>query len=245
MALRLLSRPLALLVLGMLAATAPAHAGAKLDLSPYLGTLRMPGDFKVYALSMGGQRTVTTLDVQPTPKGWLGVFESTIAGAGPDYDGTSASVEYLIPGKQLLSGNEFLDGGIIFVPRKPAKGLRLLMTPGKPQRVKKKMAVVLNGVQIGIAERLGSWVDVGYETVSTPSGTYPNALLARALSSLAIQDGYGTYAYLWDQKLWYAEGVGLVHSEVSLRYYENGSLVRTDAWGEQLSSGSIGGVPFP
>ena len=211
-----------LLALALLGSATPGFSGEKLDLSPYLGNLREPGDFKVYSLSMGGQRTVTTLEVQPWSKGWLGVFESTITGAGAEYDGTSIAEEYLIPGRQLLSGSEFLDSGAIFFVSKPAKGLRLLVTPEKVQRFKKKAAVLLNGRQIGVAQRLGSWVADGYETVATPSGSYPAALRARAFSGLGIEDGFGAYVYLWDQTLWYTEGRGLIRSQVSLEYYENG-----------------------
>ena len=174
-----------LLVLPLLFAT-PSFSGEKLDLSPYFGVLSEPGDFKVFSLSMGGQRTVTTLEIQPWSKGWAGHYESTITGAGADYDGRSVFEEFLIPGRQLLSGRETLGGGVLFYPPKPAKALRLLATPGKAQRLKVKAALVLNGRQIGIAERRGSWVDDGYETVATPSGSYPEALRARAFSGLGL-----------------------------------------------------------
>lgn len=72
----------ALCLLASLAPAPPAAAGTKLDLSPYLGQVRQPGDFEVYAWSTGGTRTVTTLAAEPWAKGkgWAFRVESRLVG---------------------------------------------------------------------------------------------------------------------------------------------------------------------
>jgi hypothetical protein len=226
-----------------LALALPASAGTKLDLSPYLGQLRMPGDFKVYAWTTGGTRTVTTLDVQPWAKGWVFRVESRLVGT-PNGPSVSTYESYLIPGKQLLIGSQSFED-FAFVLAKPSKGLRLLGALGKVQRTKGRAALVVNGRVAGGVARLGEWMAEGFETVTTPSGTYPNALRARSFSGVGISDGISQVVFLYDEILWYAEGVGLVEAQTSAETWENGVLTDTQKWTEELASGSLGGVPFP
>jgi hypothetical protein len=235
--------PLTLILLAGLLPAPAARAATKLDLTPYLGLVRMPGDFKVFTWSTGGQRTVTTLDVQPWSKGWAFVTESVVTGTG-DGDGTSTSEGYLIPGKQLLGGSQHFES-FDFVTRKPSKGLGLSGALGKMQRLKSRAALVVNGAQVGVVLRLAGWMPDGFENVTTPSGTYTAALRVRSLSGVGIADGFGEYVYLYDEWLWYAAGVGLVQAETRVEYYEDGALVETRSWTESLASGSLGGVPFP
>src|SRR5512145_2205036 len=97
--------PLALRILLAAAwlVASPSFAGTKFDLSPYVANMSMEGDHRVFDRSTGGQRTVTVLEVVPWTKGWKEVLESETTGT--DDDGTSMSENYLIPGKQLLSGD--------------------------------------------------------------------------------------------------------------------------------------------
>lgn len=243
MTLRRLPLAAALLVLANLVSTLPAFSATKLDLSPYLGQLRMPGDFKVYTWSTGGQRKVTTLDVQPWAKGWAFRVESELTGT-PDGDSVSTSEGYLIPGKQVLSGSQHFEG-FDFVVSKPSKGLKLLTTLGKVQRTKVRAALVVNGQLAGGVARIGEWMAEGFEDVTTPSGAYPGALRARARSGVGIFDGFGEIVFLYDETLWYAEEFGLVKAQTSVETWENGVLTDTQKWTESLASGSLGGVPFP
>jgi hypothetical protein len=243
MHLRFLRRASALFLLASLAGAPPAFSATKLDLSPYLGQLRQPGDFKVYAWSTGGTRTVTTLDVQPWTKGWAFRVESELAGT-PGGDSVSTFESYLIPGRQLLSGSQHFDG-FDFAVSKPAKGLKLFTTPGKVQRTKAKAALLVNGQQVGAVLRLGAWIAEGFETVTTPSGTHPGALRARSFSGIGIFDGFDEYVHLYDETLWYAEELGLVKAQTRVETWVNGVLTDTQKWTETLASGSLDGVPFP
>jgi hypothetical protein len=233
----------ALCLLASLAPAPPAAAGTTLDLSPYLGQVRAPGEFKVYAWSTGGTRTVTTLAAEPWAKGWKFRVESRLAGT-PDGDSVSTYESYLIPGKQLLSGSQHFEG-FDFWHTKPAKGLRLLTTLGKPQRTKSKALLVVNGFLAGGVLRRGAWVAEGFESVTTPSGEHPNALRARAFSGLGIYDGFDEIVFVYDETLWYAEGFGLVKAQTRVETWENGALAEAQKWIESLASGSLGGVPFP
>jgi hypothetical protein len=232
-----------LLVTALCALALPASAGTKLDLSPYLGQLRMVGDFKVYTWSSSGQRKVTTLDVQPWAKGWTFLVESELTGT-PEGDSLTTSEAYLIPGKQLLSGSQHFEG-FDFVVSKPSKGLKLLTTLGKAQRTKARAALVVNGQPAGGVARIGEWTAEGFETVATPSGTYPNALRAHSFSGVGIFDGFVEIVFLFDETFWYAEEFGLVKAQTSAETWENGVLTDTRKWTESLASGSLGGVPFP
>jgi len=243
MALRRSALSTAILALSILASALPAFTATKLDLSPYLGQLRMPGDFKVYAWSTGGQRTVTTLAVQPWAKGWAFLVESKLTGT-PGGDSISNYESYLIPGKQLLSGSQFFED-FAFVVSKPTKGLKLLTTLAKPQQTKAKAALLVNGLLAGGVQRVAVWGAQGFEAVTTPSGSYAGALRARAASGVRIVDGFGEHVYFYDETLWYAETFGLVKVQTQVESYENGVLTDTQAWTEELASGSLGGVPFP
>jgi hypothetical protein len=203
----------------------------------------MPGDFKVYAWTTGGTRTVTTLDVQPWTKGWAYLSESRLVGT-PGGDSVSTYESYLIPGKQLLGGSQYFED-FDFVVAKPSKGLKLLTTLGKLQRTKARAALVVNGQVVGGVARIGEWMAEGFGDVTTPSGTYPGALRARALSGIGIFDGFDELVFLYDETFWYAEQVGLVRVQTSVETWENGVLTDTQKWTEQLASGSLGGVPFP
>ena len=221
----------------------PATAGTKLDLSPYLSPARAPGDFKVYAWTTGGTRTVTTLDVQPWTKGWAYLSESRLVGT-PDGDSVSTYESYVIPGKQLLGGSQYFEDFAI-VLAKPSKGLKLLATPGKVQRTKARAALVVNGQLAGGVTRIGEWMAEGFETVTTPSGTYPDALRARSYSGVGIFDGFDEIVFLYEEIFWYAEGFGLVKAQTIAETWQNGVLADTQKWTEELASGSLGGVPFP
>lgn len=227
----------------LLALALPASAGTRLDLSPYLGQLRTPGDFKVYAWSTGGTRTVTTLDVRPWAKGWAYRSESRLVGT-PDGDSVSSYESYVIPGKQLLGGSQYFEG-FAFVLAKPSKGLKLSTTLGKVQRTKARAALVVNGQLAGGVARIGEWMAEGFETVTTPSGTYPDALRARSYSGVGIFDGFDEVVFLYDEVFWYAEGFGLVKAQTSAETWQNGALTDTRKWTEELASGSLGGLPFP
>jgi hypothetical protein len=232
-----------LLATALLALALPASAGTKLDLSPYLGVVRMPGDFKVYAWSTGGTRTVTTLDAQPWTKGWAFLSESKLVGT-PNGDSVTTYEGYLIPGKQLLSGSQYFKEFDLVVA-KPSKGLKLVTSLGKVQRTRARAALVVNGQVAGAAARIGEWMAEGFEAVTTPSGSYPNALRAHALSGVGIFDGSNEVVFLYDETLWYAEVFGLVKAETRVETWENGVLTDEQAWTESLASGSLGGVPFP
>jgi hypothetical protein len=234
-----------LLATALLALPLPAAAAAatKIDLSPYLATQRMAGDFKVYAWSTGGTRTVTTLDVQPWWKGWAYLSESKLEGT-PGGDSVSTYEGYLLPGRQLLGGSQFFES-FAFVVAKPSKGLRLVTSLGKVQRTRSRAALLVSGQVAGAAARVGAWMAEGFETVTTPSGTYPDALRALSSSGVGIFDGFDEVIFVYDETLWYAEGVGLVKAQTTVETYENGVLTDTRKWTEQLASGSLGGVPFP
>jgi hypothetical protein len=237
--------PLRLLLLAtaLCALASPASAGTKLDLSPYLAPPRMAGDFKVFAWNTGGTRTVTTLDVQPWAKGWAYLSESRLLGT-PGGDSVSTYDSYLIPGKQLLSGGQVFEDFEIAVA-KPSKGLRLAGSLGKVQRTKARALVLVGGQVAGAAARAGAWMADGFETIATPGGTWPNALRALSSSAVGIFDGIGETIFVYEETLWYAEGVGLVKAQTSVETWENGVLTDTQKWIEQLASGSLGGVPFP
>ena len=168
----------ALLLSTLLLLAAPSLAGTKLDLSPYVANMSAPGDFKVFTRSTGGQRKVTVITLEPWAKGWLEVVLSE-TGTG-DADGIALYENYLIPGKQLLSGSELYNDEVLLFVRKPAKGLKLLVDPAKPQRLKKRATVYLAGMQtkVGTADLRGLWGIEGFEDVETPSGDYGDALRA-------------------------------------------------------------------
>ena len=234
-------------LLRLLLATAllalPASAGTKLDLSPYLGPLRMAGDFRVYAWSTGGTRTVTTLEAQPWAKGWAFLSESRLVGT-PDGDSVSTYESYLIPGKQLLGGSQYFEDFDIVVA-KPSKGLKLATSLGKVQRLRARATLVVNGGLAGGAVRIAEWMAQGFESVTTPSGTYSNALRAHSYSGVGISDGFDEVVFLFEETLWYAEQIGLVKAQTSAETWENGVLTDKATWTESLASGSLGGVPFP
>jgi hypothetical protein len=237
-----MSLPRLLLAAALLAAL-PASAGTKLDLSPYLGPLRMAGDFKIFSWDTGGTRTVTTLDVQPWAKGWAFLTESRLVGT-PEGDSIATSESYLIPGKQLLRGDQHFEG-FSFVLAKPSRGLKLVTSLGKVQRTKARAALLVNGQLAGGVARIGDWMADGFETVTTPSGSYPNALRALSSSGVGIFDGFDELIFLYDETFWYAEEVGLVKAQTSVETWENGVLTDKATWTESLASGSLGGVPFP
>jgi hypothetical protein len=238
--------PRTLLLALLLGWAAPSFAGTKLDLSPHLGGLGMPGDFKVFVRSDGGQRTLTVLQVEPWKKGWKEIVEEVVTGTA-DSDGTLLAEAYLIPGKLLLGGNESHSSGLAIVFRKPVKGLKLRVTPGKLQRTRQKGRLLVDGVEVATARLAGEWTTDGFETVTTPSGTYADALRAQARSVVTFEDRKAGLELVQRSELtlWYAVGRGLVKKTTALQVYENGALLATDSWVEELSAGSSGGVSFP
>lgn len=250
--------PLAPLALWTLLAAAllagPSYAGTKFDLSPYFGTMSAPGDFKVFTRSTGGQRKVTVLAVEPWAKGWREVVRSETTGTGDDR--WSVSEGYLIPGKQLLSGDEVSDNGFAFRVRKPVKDLRLWITPGKAQRISQKARAFFDGFYAGKLESRGTWWIDDFETVETPSGSYEKALRARAVSQTRLRvirgavgcsNGIcgGDLLRVSERTSWHAAGLGLVRAEYYVESFVDGQLVDAETWSEALSSGSIGNGPFP
>jgi len=225
------------------AGSEPSWVGKKLDLSPYLGNLGTPGDFKVFSFK-DGERRVTVLDVTPWKKGWREVVESTITGAD-EANGTAFFEDFMIPGRQLLSGSELYDDGLRLYAKKPAKGLKLLVDPRKPQRLKQKTLLFLGDAKIGTARRQAVWTIVGVDDVSTPSGSYPNALRAVSVSGLHLRAPPEDVVYTWNVVSWYAKNVGLVRTEVDVEVTVNGIPQLPDSWDEELLSGRIGGLDFP
>jgi hypothetical protein len=231
----------ALALLSSLAFSAPSFAGAKLDLTPWLGTIPLPGDFKVFSLSTGGQRTARVLDVQPWSKGWRIVSRIETSGAPP-----VLLESYVIPGRQLLEGSESYADGVSFRLLRPAKGLRLLTTLDEPQRLRMRADLLLDDVESGEALRAADWSFAGFEDVATPSGSYPQALRARVKSALQLDDGSTQLLYLRRSTVWYAEGIGVVRRMSSGRFYVDGSLrEELGMQDEQLSAGRHLGVAFP
>lgn len=234
--------PLTLILLAALLLPSPqALAATKLDLTPYLGQMRTPGDFKIYAWDTGGQSKVTTLEVQPWSKGGRLRTTEEITGTG-DSDGVVTRESYLIPGRQLFGGSQFFEGISIEVS-KPTKGLKLFGAFGKVQRLKSKAALVAaNGVQVGDVLRLGAWAAEGYENVTTPSGTYTAALRGRAFSGVGIYDAFGELVFFYDEVLWYAPAIGLVKVDTYFERWENGVRREARFWTESLSSYSLSGI---
>lgn len=250
--------PLALLLWTFLATATllagPSYAGTKFDLSPYLANLSAEGDTRVFDRSTGGQRTVTVLEVTQWAKGWREVVRSETTGT--DDDGWSLSEGFLIPGKQLLSGDELYDNGLSFRVRKPVKDLLLSVTPGKPQRINQKAQVFFDGIYAGKAESGGSWWIEGLEKVETPSGSYENALRSRAITQTRLRLVPGAAGCsngicgrdllrVSTRTAWYAAGLGFVRADHSVESFVDGPLAEAESWSEALRSGSIGGVPFP
>jgi hypothetical protein len=136
--------------------------------------------------------------------------------------------------------------------KKPAKGLRLLVDPMKPQRTKQSTLLLVpceSGLpcreRIGTGRRQSLFTIEGVEDVSTPSGDYVDALRVSILSSLRLRTKDEDVLYTWDVVSWYVEGVGLVRSVVDLEVRVNGVPQAPDAWVEELLSGRIDGVDFP
>jgi hypothetical protein len=212
---------------------APSGAGTKLDLSPYVAVLGSPGDYAVYALSTGGQRKTTLLAVEPWKKGWREVSETVWTGT--DRDGGVTREAYLIPGKRVLLGNEIPhDGEFAFFKKKPSKGLKLLTKPGKAQKLKSKARLLLSGVEVAKARWTGAWVDDGFETVTTPAGMFPDALRAQVSETTRIANRFQEVVVFSEATVWYAAGFGRVRTEEREEVYENGRLVDTRAWVEEL-----------
>ena len=245
MALRRL-RNLLLFSLGALSLPLVASAAEKLDFSPYLASASLPGDFRIFARSTGGTRTETMLDVEPWRSGVREVIESVTSGAGPSFDGTSLFEGFILPGKQLLTGNEILDGQVLLFAKKPSKDLRLMGTLGKPQRIKKKADVISSsGVDVGDIQLLGAWVAEGFPGASTPSGAYPDALRAFSITGIRITSGPFTQYLYAERTHWYAAGIGLVQLTTHLEVFENGAFVESHDWTEELSAGKVLGIAFP
>jgi hypothetical protein len=244
--------PLTSLALRLVLATAcflagPTFAATKLDLSPYLGILPEEGDFKVFTRSTGGERELIVLELEPWKKGWRGVVSSEVSGAGADFDGTVLSEEFLIPGRQLLSGSEIFDTGLTFFARRPSRGLKLLITPGRTQRINQNALALFGGTRVGNVRRRGTWSVDGHETVDTPSGSYENALRARAFSNVRLKLRRGAIGcsngacgnelvQLIHTTLWYAGGLGLVRVDIDFEFLVDGSLSEAASWTEELSS---------
>lgn len=225
-------------------------AGTKLDLSPYVGNLGIPGDFKVFSFK-DGERRVTLLEVTLWKKGWREIVESKITGTG-EGDGAALFEDFLIPGKQLLSGSELYDDGLMLFAKKPAKGLKLLVDPAKPQRLKQSLVMLVpcqSGLpcrrRIGTAKRSATWTIEGVEDVSTPSGDHANALRVSIVSGLQLRAPPDEVVYTWRSRSWYAAGFGLVRTEVVAEVTVNRQPQPGDSWVEELISGELLGVPFP
>jgi hypothetical protein len=226
-----------LFLLTALLLAAPSLAAPKFDLSPYLGGVGTEGDFAVFVRSTGGERTVTLLEVEPWKKGWRQVTRSEVTGAGDLFDGVVLSESFLIPGKQLLSGSVLFDDGTAFFARRPARDLKLLVKPGKVQRLRQRAQLLFGDTRIGKVERRATWQMDGFETVETPSGTYEEALRARASSRMRLRIDKGDEVIeLQELILWYAADLGLVRVDVDLEVHVNGSFEIAESWSEELSS---------
>ena len=231
--MRLLASRLCLLLAALLPCAGHMSAGEKLDLTPYLGGVGTPGDFRVYAQSNGIQRKTTVSEITLWKDGWKRVLLQEFPGS--EY-GSYFTVEYLIPGKRLYQSRDTFFGGIDKRPN-PVKLLDLLVNPGAVQRSRHTLRFRhgLPPPRFASIRFRTQWATDGFETITTASGTYPDALRSKLPKLVVVS---ATTA-------WYALGFGPVRLETVTEFYEDGELAGSGLWTEELVSGSLGGVPFP
>ena len=237
---RALWLPLCLAVLGTAVPLRESVAAQKVDLEAYLGDVPMQDDSRTFTSEVD-ETIDTATAVSPGAKR-TGIMYSSTNVTG-DYVNTELDV--IVHGKMLLIGTRTL-GDITFFTKKPKKAVLFKLKPNKAYPFSIASKVFMSGVKIGKGKEYGTVTFLGFEEVTTPLGTFPEAAHIKRTDNLRVKNGKHSVESKLTIETWVVAGLG------SVRFIESEELVQdkvvTDSLGPTewlLDHAIVQGVPFP
>ena len=231
---------LCLAAVGAFAPLRESVAESKVDLEAYLGDVPTESDSRTFLSELGEDNTETATDVFPDAKR-TGVMYSSTNAAG-DYVNTEFDV--VVHGKKLLFGTRTLDDITFFTP-KPKKAVSFRLKPGKAYPFSISSKVFLGMQKVGKGKEYGKVTFVGFEEVTTPLGTFPDAAHFKRSHNLRVKSGKQSIESRLTIESWVVAGLGSVRSIQSEDFLEN--KVVTDSAGPTewlLDHGIVQGEPI-
>jgi hypothetical protein len=211
-------------------ATASA-AGAKVDLTSCLAPGVQPGDVRVFETSEGSTLTQTVLDVVSNDgKSSTTTVQTQLA----SYEPTVCEIVSK-PGKSVNLGDVTV-GDLSIEVKKPKRWYPLTAVPGRTYSSKVKGKAYRGGVEVGVALLSGDWQLVGFESLTTPGGSFSDTahVVVQRRFSVGLGKSEPSFVQESDVELWCVDGVGIVAASYTFRLFENGQLVgeliNLDSW---------------
>jgi hypothetical protein len=187
----------------VLFAPLPAHAGEKVDLTPWLGVVPQVSDFRSYEFADGGTSSATVESVSEVEGGgWRVVTRNDWQAANvPPF--SSRRLEVVFPGNRVLAADYFT----AMPPLKPKLAARLLTRlPGRLVVLRSRGILVVSQRPVAVITRPRA---IGLEQLDTPALSFPSVLrvdIERVFRGGGVREVYRN-------REWYLAGVGHVASE--------------------------------
>ena len=216
-------------------------ADAKVDLTTCLAPDVAEGDTRVFDTNQGQKLTETVVDVSgwKDDESWASTVQAQLGSHTPTVRET-----FVRPGKRMLIGD--LDVGPLSIKVGSPEGwLPLEAAPGKNYRASVKGKALRDGQNVGKAVVKSDWEIVGFEPLTTPTGSYSDTVHIATTRNVEVKfNDVGTkLRQESDVELWCVDGVGVVAASYAFRFYKNGKLVDEigdlDSW---LVSATVDGV---
>jgi hypothetical protein len=221
------------------ALTGESWAGPpKVDLTEYLDSHPVAGDFRYFNRSDGGFRLVEIMSATELKKSTL-VFDALTEDGATNYE-----YDEIVHGKEARAGSTFV-GDLSLIVSRPKRILPFRLTPGKPTRFKLGMSVVFQGARVGKATFSGATTFLGIESLDSAFGTFDAAHL-RYARTLTIKVNSSVLMVLSSQDAWVTRELGtLVYTFVADTYQDGVFLERSGPYEYTFDHGRYQGVDFP
>ncbi len=220
---------------------AASAADPKVDLTSCLAPSALVGDTRVFDTSQGITLTerVLAVDGWRGRDGWSATVEARLGSHAPTVRET-----FVKPGRRLLLGDLSV-GSLEVQMGEPEGWLPLDARPGHSYQARVRGKALLGGEKIGRAVVEHAWEIVGFEPLTTPTGSYSDTVHIAAERNFELKPKSNGTAFRQesDVELWCVDGIGVVAASYAFRFYEDGQMVgevaNLDSW---LVSATVGGA---
>jgi hypothetical protein len=232
--------PLCLTALGAAVPVRESVAAEKVDLEAYLGDVPMVNDSRTYTSALDETIDSATA-VSPGAKRTAIMYSST--NAAGDYVNTELDV--VVHGKMLLVGTRTLDD-VTFFTKKPKKAVLFQLKPNKDYPFNIASKVFMSGVKVGKGKAYGKVTFLGFEEVTTPLGTFPDAAHFMRTDNLRVKGGKHSVESKLTIESWDVAGMGAVRFIESAEVLQDNVVTNSVPPTEWLLDHAIvQGAPFP
>jgi hypothetical protein len=220
---------------------AASAADPKVDLTGCLAPNAVVGDTRVFDTSEGTRLTerVLRVDGWKGRDGWSATVEARLGAHAPTVRET-----FVKPGRRMLIGDLSV-GDFEVRMGEPEGWLPLAAAPGRPYQTRARGKALVDGERVGRAIVEQAWEVVGFEPLTTPTGSYPDTvhIAAERNFELKANDDGVPFRQESDVELWCVDGLGVVAASYAFRFYEGGRMVdevtNLDSW---LVSATVAGA---